>query len=669
MNFLPDTIRQKAAKALSFFNIDTNPVRTLSSLSLLLCYVVESLARRSVITSSVFFAGNLWTLLYSSAILFVPLSLCLLFKRRRSILLITACIILALGIGNCILLSYRTAPLTAIDFSLVRSVWSILLKYLNLLQILGLLAASAAAIYLLWRSSKRFPASEVHLRLALVIILCAVTIATAGYPLFRKILDLPDSGESARTTADKYGFTYCFTMSIFDRGIDKPNEYSPETIDSVLEEIMALDFTETNERPNIIFLQLESFFDVRTLTYSDFEVDPTPVFTALEAKYPSGTLTVPSLATGTANTEFEVLTGMSLDYFGVGEYPYQTVLQTETCESMAYNMSALGYTSHAIHNHSGDFYDRQHVFSNLGFDTFTSVEYMQNIERNPIGWARDKMLTQEILKALGSTTGEDFIYAISVQAHGQYPKDFDDENISAPFEEADQASAFEYYLSQIEEMDVFIGELIAALERYNHPAVLVLFGDHLPGLGLEPHDLLGGSLYETQYVIWNNLGIAAPDRSIYAYQLSAYTQSLLSMNSGLFTKLHLRLKDHDNYQAALELLEYDYLYGELEVFDGIDPYVATDVQMGAVPITVSGAKRSDTGILVSGRGFTEYSRVMINDREYDSVLFKGVLYCPDAELKRGDVLCVAQISDSSGAILSQSESIRFISDDYTPPSK
>lgn len=97
---------------------------------------------------------------------------------------------------------------------------------------------------------------------------------------------------------------------------------------------------------------------------------------------------VPSVGAGTANTEFEILTGMTLDYFGAGEYPYKTVLQDETCESMAYNLRELGYRTGVLHNNTGSFYSRNKVFANLGFDYFVSSEYMENLSYNPIGWAK-----------------------------------------------------------------------------------------------------------------------------------------------------------------------------------------------------------------------------------------------------------------------------------------
>ena len=82
---------------------------------------------------------------------------------------------------------------------------------------------------------------------------------------------------------------------------------------------------------------------------------------------------------------------------------------------------------------------------------------MYDIERNPTGWCKDKVLVGEIEKVLDSTIGSDFVYTISVQGHGKYP-------------------SFEYYCEQIHEMDEFVGQLINMLNTRMEPTVLVLYG-------------------------------------------------------------------------------------------------------------------------------------------------------------------------------------------------
>ena len=208
--------------------------------------------------------------------------------------------------------------------------------------------------------------------------------------------------------------------------------------------------------------------------------------------YSTGYFKVPSVGAGTANTEFEVLTGMNLRYFGPGEYPYKTVLKYQTAESAATALENFGYGTHALHNNGGNFYSRADVFNNIGFDTYTSKEFMNILQVTENGWAKDDILTQHILNAMDSTEQQDFVFGITVQGHGDYPEEKVLENpriTVSGIEDEGRTNAWEYYVNQLYETDQFIGELLQKLKERGEPTVLVLYGDHLPTMGLEAKDL------------------------------------------------------------------------------------------------------------------------------------------------------------------------------------
>ena len=389
-----------------------------------------------------------------------------------------------------------------------------------------------------------------------------------------------------------------------------------------------------------------------------YDENPIPVFTSLRENYSSGFLTVPSVGAGTANTEFEVLSGMSMDFFGMGEYPYKTILREEACGTVATDLKDLGYTAHAIHNNAGTFYGRNTVFAQLGFDSFTSIEFMENVEYNPVGWAKDYVLTQEIIKALDSTQEQNFVVAITVQGHGKYPRGVnseDTESLNVSWEDRERESeALAYYMSQLCETDEFIGKLVAALERRAEPTVLVLYGDHLPSFHIGAEQLANGDIFETEYVIWNNLGLLAEDKDLSAYQLSAEVLRQLGVSGGILSKYHQQLSGNESYIDELNLLEYDMLYGEFYCYGGANPYTASDLQMGVVPVTISGAVWEDGVLTVYGEHFTRWSRVVVDGDTLDTVFVdNGTI---TAELKAppedGAVLTVRQ--DTSSVIPSES---------------
>jgi phosphoglycerol transferase MdoB-like AlkP superfamily enzyme len=214
-------------------------------------------------------------------------------------------------------------------------------------------------------------------------------------------------------------------------------------------------------------IQLESFIDIDRVEGVHTDKESIPNFKKYQEEYPSGFLTVPAIGAGTANTEFEILTGMNSKDFGAGEYPYKTILTSRPCESLAQILRRDGYSTHAIHNNRAKFYSRDEVYPNLGFETFTSLEYMTDIERTETNWAKDGILVDEIIKALNSTPGRDFVFTISVQGHGKYPKDElkCEEHIKVTRDDQDPelTNQFGYFVNQCYEMDEMIAELKAKL--------------------------------------------------------------------------------------------------------------------------------------------------------------------------------------------------------------
>ena len=158
----------------------------------------------------------------------------------------------------------------------------------------------------------------------------------------------------------------------------------------------------------------------------------------------------------------------------------------------------MGYGTHAIHNHRALFYNRNEVFANIGYDTFTSLEYMSDVEKTPKNWAKDKILTSQIMDTLESTEEHDYIYTISVQGHGSYPTEQVSKNpaieVTAAPDEATKWQ-YEYYVNQIYEMDQFIKDLTDTLSEYDEDVVLVMYGDHIPALDVTEESYNKKDLY------------------------------------------------------------------------------------------------------------------------------------------------------------------------------
>ncbi len=565
--------------------LEAKPIRKFTLIALLLTVVIEALSRHELFGGIAFLFTEPLMFTYNLLIILFTLSLALFFPKRNFVLFLVSLLWLVLGITNCILLFFATIPLGFTDIFLLGSVLGILDVYLStfdLVLICVLLALSTVCVVLMWRRSEKKPVklwrSSVclgKLGLGLIVLSLCTSNAAAFSDSFANLAD----------AYEDFGFVYCFSTSVVDRGVSKPDDYSEERIEAIRAGLRK--DPNAAVMPDIIFVQLESFFDPSRYKGVTLSENPIPVFTELRKTCSNGDLTVPVLGAGTANTEFETLTGMSLDYFGAGEYPYETVLKSSTCESLAYALREAGYSSTAIHNNTRTFYGRDLVFANLGFDRFVSVEDMENVSYNPTGWANDDVLTEEILSALDESDGSDFIYTISVQAHGKYTEAeekycaFGAEGVENEDPDAgDPTVSWEYFATQLAGTDAFIGELVDALEERGEPAVVVLFGDHLPNLDINKSKLDNYNLFKTEYLIWSNMRLEKIDRDLSAYQLGAYVEGRLGLSLGTLEALHQKYSYDANsaeYLSAIELLEYDMLYGNRYAYGEQGPYAPTQL--------------------------------------------------------------------------------------------
>lgn len=624
-------------------------------LSVVITFYLEMCGRQAMGNSFVYFIGTS-PFMFCMNVMIVLLTMCVaLFVPKKAFALSVASVVwLTLGTVNRIVLTSRTTPLSAIDFEIIKSAFDVIPAYLSPVQIGMIVAAVVVVVFLLILCFRFTKKRKSNFKSAGIIsaVVAAVVVSFMWLTLNTEMF-ATDFRNLPRAYRD-YGFAYCFTASILETGIHEPMDYSAEAVGKLQDRMEAVGDGESRETPNVIVVQLESYFDANLMKNVHFNRNPIPVYTDLMEHYSTGKVKVPALGGGTANVEFELLTGMCLDFFSAGEYPYTSILKESTCESLAYNLKERGYATHAIHNHKGTFYDRHLVYSNLGFDHFLSVENMEPLEYTPRNWEKDGILADQILKCLDSTEESDFVFTVTVQAHGKYPTNRRSfvrhvravRNENETKEERKRRHQMEYYANQIYETDMFIGDLIEKLEQRNEPTVVLFYGDHLPALDLSEEDLTDGNLYQTDYVIWDNLGWEKEDKPMNCYQMAANLMQRLGFSNGVLTKYHQICADDDYYYENLGVLEYDMLYGKRFIYNQKEiPHKPTDLQYGLEDVTITDVTSADDGtVTVYGDHFTSHSKIFINeDRQNETVYVdEHTLTLSGRWLEADDVIRVGQ---------------------------
>ncbi len=666
MNEQPQTIRRKLADRIGTC-VREKPFLACVIAAVILNLVVEILSRHSPVDAVVHLFTKPLSFLCNTLIILLTLTISLFFKRRVFVMSAVSALWLLLGIANAVILIFRTTPLNPVDFQIMQTAIQVVNYYLDAIHfilIALLLATVAGASILLWRKAPKF---RPNLTKTMPMFLAVLVVTYLANSIAVKTTAADGGFTNLVDAYDRYGFAFCFAQGIFNEGIDEPEDYSPELVGSVTDALSANPDTPQNRQlPNVIFVQLESFFDPQTLIGVAFNQNPIPTYTALRSAYPSGELIVPTVGAGTVNTEFEVLTGMSLKFFGTGEYPYKTILKEAACESVARDLKKLGYSTTAMHNNDGLFYQRYEIFPQLGFDRYISVEYMKDVAYNPIGWPRDAVLTDEITAVLGQTAVRDFVYAISVQGHGKYETDpalQEGDFAVYGIDDPEQRAQMEYYAGQLAQTDAFIDDLVNALNASAEPYVLVLFGDHLPTLEQVNVDRLAThDLYKTEYVVCSNIGLSLEEEPLTAYQLSAKILEALGYPGSPMMCLHRSplAENADTYLNAMHVLQYDLLYGERYAVGG-NPIKASEMQMGLFKATVNSAEwDEETEILtVTGQNFTPFAKITVNGEVYATEFVSATeIFAEDVSVERNDEISVSFAGDDL-VVLSETESIVY----------
>ncbi len=637
---------------------------------------IEAISRHSLFKAWDYMIESPWTFLFNAYLIFITFLLAYLVKRRVFTRILLSVFWLGLGITNGYMLLIRVTPFNAQDLKVAGDAVTLFDKYFTGFEgIMLAIGIVAVVIWLIsmWKRGGQYT-GKMHRIPALIAIVAAFgTVGLLTNLAIDKRVVSNYFGNIAFAYED-YGFPYCFSASVFNTGIEEPNGYSEETMNKITDNgAITESKTGRKEMPNILFIQLESFFDPYEVEFFKTSQDPIPNFRKLSEQYSSGYFKVPSVGAGTANTEFEVLTGMSMRYFGPGEYPYKTILKKTQAESAATALKKFGYGAHALHNNGGNFYSRADVFNNIGFDSYTSKEFMNILQLTENGWAKDSVLTQHIKNAMDSTEQQDFVFGITVQGHGDYPEEKKIENPRirvTGIEDEGRTNAWEYYVNQLYETDQFIGDLIQMLKDRDEPTVLVLYGDHLPTMGLEAKDLKGRYLYNTNYVIWDNIGLPKQDENIAAYQAMADVFDRLDIHSGTVFNYHQNRRKTKNYLADLELLQYDMLYGEQYVYGGKDknPVKTGYMQMGILDVTLTGiVQQVEDTYSLYGENFTKNSKVYINDDKQDATFLNNTrIDLKETKLKNGDKIKVCQVGSSERIFRESAEYVYYDGKLLTP---
>ena len=296
---------------------------------------------------------------------------------------------------------------------------------------------------------------------------------------------------SATATAEHSGLVSSLMMFHLHQGHarKKPDTLAAQQLiersDAALRQHLQAPMHPGSEAPDIVVVQSESFFDPSIMKGYE-HADLTPNLRRLAAQGESGPLHVPTYGGGTIRTEFEVLTGFSLRYFDDMQFPYLQ-MNHKVVPSMVRVLRSHGYETIALHGNDPGFWNRTTAFQAIGFDRFVSRKSFPQNAAMDGQYMADSAMTDEIMAQLKNAGPPQFLFAISIEAHGPYdvpPANAAERDAIAVPDGVTGQNKLELqnYLYHMRHADQQLGRLAELLAHRERPTLLLFYGDHLPAL-------------------------------------------------------------------------------------------------------------------------------------------------------------------------------------------
>lgn len=418
--------------------------------------------------------------------------------------LLAAFVHIILLLANYLKLTYFSEPFFPWDLGLIGDAAMISRDYISIYTMVLIAAILLAGIILIIRNFRRilkFLKPKPNLVFAIILVIPLVfnlhLLGSGGLKTINVFKGWYD-GVNEYVKNGTYVENVLYLQNIKNYVNSKPAGYNEGAVKQLSESYGSVSET-SDVKPDIIVILGETYWDPEKLDGVSFNKE----VAANLRQYQSGTMISPAFGGGTANVEFEVLTGFSNFFFNQSIIPYNVYFK-HTMPGIVSAFKENGYDAVALHPNIGDFYNRNNVYKYLGFDEFKDITSLDQPDAYKGNYLSDDKLVDDIADELKKKDAPAFILGITMQNHDPYTSNIKnygtDREIQVQSEKLDDSEkdVLANFAQGVYDEDKALGKLIEVAKKNDRPTLVFVFGDHLPRLGV---GLPGGN-----YDIYNKLG-------------------------------------------------------------------------------------------------------------------------------------------------------------------
>lgn len=390
-------------------------------------------------------------------------------------------------------------------------------------------------------------------------------------------------GINANTRFQSLSFVWLKQMTISD--IEKPTGYSPKEIKKLYRKFkriadeINLTRTENISDQTVIFILSESLSNPERVPGVTLSSPALPQISQIQSETTSGLMKSDGYGGGTANMEFQSLTGLPMYNFN----SIVSVLYTDVVPNMSYIPSISNAFKPknrvAIHLSDATHYARNSVYSKLNFDKFIATSGSNYLAEGVSllgAYPSDTSTYDNIISRIDINQSQ-FFSVMTMQNHGIWVEtNFSDITARGVGLTSDQNRSLTNYSRLLSYTDRSTVEFLNQLKQFDKKITVVFYGDHLPGL--YPQSIFKDNpeyQYLTDYFIWSNYGnvknsYPLVNSSDFPAELLKHTNSRVSPYYALLTEvldkasLDKDALDNEGKKISddLKMIQYDLTEGK-----------------------------------------------------------------------------------------------------------
>ena len=518
---------------------------------------------RQIIT--LLFTMELKYQLYNLLILYVIfLIMILIFRKVRIATLVYTFLMAAVALVNYYVVMFRGQPFMLLDIVGMGTAAEVVGEYhFKVSKLLALTLIGTLIFIIVQFRFQKLELGKKGARNRLGRLGALVVIAVVLWQLYPNVQKMPNVLLwSINSDYVGMGYTYTLLRELKYFKVEKPEGYSTEAVDEIADKY-AEDEKNTKtadtkvQATNIIMIMNESLTDFEDVGDLKANKEILPFIRSMNKNVKHGQIHVPTFGGGTARSEYEALTGNSIQFLPSGSVPYQLYVRNPEY-GMADILKAQGYETIAMHPHKAANWNRSKVYQSMGFDEFFSLENWGTEMDKLRNYCSDQSLYDKIIDLYNQKEKgqKRFTFCVTMQNHGGYTEE---RNVDyKPDVKLDYGKSYplaETYLSLASESDKAFQNLIEYFEKVDEPTMIVMFGDHWPRLedGFYSEVLANDSSdsdlvkrqkrYQTPYVIWTNYDSETEEEDFSSNYLGSYVLELAGVEMPLYNRILMNIKE------------------------------------------------------------------------------------------------------------------------------